>query len=236
MRIALISDVHGNTPGLRAVLNTLGDGSHVDITFCLGDMLGYGPGAEDVLDLLVSRGVRMLRGNHEDMYSDAKTLASHVHPNSRAYFQATSAWLHSRLLAEHWELLASLPYSEQVDLGEGRTLLACHSTPVSPWSFACGPGSSAELLEVAYGAVQADVIAFGHAHRGDGPDHYVRWWGAKLLVNVASVGARRDGLSGVTVLDVTKDEVLITQVQVPYDAAEERRLKAARLPPELQRP
>ena len=228
MRVALFSDVHGNVGGLRAVLAAIGDLGGADVTLCAGDMLGYGAGAEDVLDLLVERGVRMVRGNHEEMYLDDAALVRHVHPGSRPFFRATAAWLRRRLSPAHWDLLASLPLWERVEVVPARALLVCHSTPADTWSFVCSAESSGASLRRAYGDVDADVVAYGHAHRGRGADHHVRWWDGKLLLNVAGVGGRRDGLSAFTLLEYAREQWLAQQFQVPFDPAAEARLAAER--------
>ena len=228
MRVALFSDVHGNASGLRAVLAAIKDLGGADVTFCAGDMLGYGAGAEDVLDLLVERGVRLVRGNHEEMYLDGNVLARHVHPGSVDFFAATAAWLRTRLSPAHWDLLASLPRAERLEVAPGRALLVCHSTPDDTWSFVCSAEASGASLRRAYGSVDADVVAYGHAHRGRGADHHVRWWDGKLLVNVAGVGARTDGLSAFTLLEYAREQWIVRQFQAPFDPAAEARLAAER--------
>jgi predicted phosphodiesterase len=57
VRIALLSDVHGNVTGLRAVLARLDDLGGADALVAAGDHLVGGPGAGAVLDLLAEHGV-----------------------------------------------------------------------------------------------------------------------------------------------------------------------------------
>lgn len=67
MKVALFSDIHGNITGLKAALAFLDKIGGADMLFAAGDTLGGGPGAEDVLDLLLERNVRMVLGNHEEL-------------------------------------------------------------------------------------------------------------------------------------------------------------------------
>jgi predicted phosphodiesterase len=61
MRIALFSDIHGNTPGLQAILTHMDTQGGADFLFSLGDMLVGGPGTDDIIELLLERNVQMIR-------------------------------------------------------------------------------------------------------------------------------------------------------------------------------
>ena len=64
MRLAIIADIHGNIEALRQVLDDI-DGSEVDSTINIGDMIGYGPEPEEVVALIRKRGIVSILGNHE---------------------------------------------------------------------------------------------------------------------------------------------------------------------------
>ncbi len=64
MRIAIISDVHGNLEALEQVLADI-DRSDIDETLCLGDNVGYGPEPEGVVQLVHSRKIPCVVGNHD---------------------------------------------------------------------------------------------------------------------------------------------------------------------------
>ena len=64
MRIACISDIHGNLPALEAVLADVRAQSP-DLTLSLGDQVNFGPQPLQVLQLLESKGIPCLLGNHE---------------------------------------------------------------------------------------------------------------------------------------------------------------------------
>lgn len=75
------------------------------------------------------------------------------------------------------------------------------------------------VMRAVFGAARADVIAFGHFHA-----HFVRMVDEMMLINVASVGLRRDGLSAWTLLSLSEGDLCVSQFQVPYDVEEETRL------------
>ena len=64
-RLAFFSDVHGNTVALRAVLGDLKTQT-VDGVYCLGNLVGYGPDPNGVVELLRSEGIPCLLGNYYD--------------------------------------------------------------------------------------------------------------------------------------------------------------------------
>ena len=64
MRLAVISDIHGNWDALAAVLTDI-DATGPDAVFCLGDCIGYGAEPERVIQTLRQRGIPSTRGNHE---------------------------------------------------------------------------------------------------------------------------------------------------------------------------
>src|SRR6476469_736652 len=62
MRIAVLSDIHGNLPALEAVLAAL---KPYDAIWQLGDIVGYGPQPDEVVARLVDEGATGVRGNHD---------------------------------------------------------------------------------------------------------------------------------------------------------------------------
>ncbi len=64
MKVAVISDIHGNLEAFREVLADI-DKIEADSIICLGDLIGYGPNPEEVVELLRSRSIPAIMGNHE---------------------------------------------------------------------------------------------------------------------------------------------------------------------------
>src|SRR2546425_13266284 len=64
MRLAVLSDVHSNLPALQAVLADV-DRIAPDGIWVAGDLVGYNPWPNEVLEILRERHVRAIRGNHD---------------------------------------------------------------------------------------------------------------------------------------------------------------------------
>ena len=73
MRLAIISDIHGNLEAFRAVMADI-DQNRVDGLACLGDNIGYGPDSEEVVKLICERDIPCVMGNHELAILDPTSL------------------------------------------------------------------------------------------------------------------------------------------------------------------
>ena len=67
-RIAFISDIHANLEALNAVLQEI-DTHGADMIICLGDVVGYGPNPKECIDIIRSREIPTIKGNHDDYCS-----------------------------------------------------------------------------------------------------------------------------------------------------------------------
>jgi predicted phosphodiesterase len=65
MRIAIVSDIHGNLPALEAVLTDVAR-QEVDAVYCLGDLVGYAPFPNEVTDRIRREAFPTIMGNYDD--------------------------------------------------------------------------------------------------------------------------------------------------------------------------
>jgi predicted phosphodiesterase len=91
MRMALVSDIHGNMEAFRQVLEDIGR-SDVDGIFCLGDMVGYGPEPEAVVQEVRAIEIPAVMGNHELGVANPKVL-EFFNPLARRSLELTTRML-----------------------------------------------------------------------------------------------------------------------------------------------
>lgn len=91
MKIAIISDIHGNMEAFCRVLDDI-ERSHVDQIVCLGDMVGYGPEPEAVVQQIQSLEIPTIMGNHELAVANPKVL-EYFNPLARRSLQLTTRML-----------------------------------------------------------------------------------------------------------------------------------------------
>jgi putative phosphoesterase len=177
VRVAAISDIHGNLPALEAVLADV-ERAKVDEIVVVGDSVS-GPWPAEVFDLLESVGPRIVQGNADR----PEEVANHS--------TELGAWNESRLGARRLAAVAAWPltFSLEVD-GLGRVLV-CHSTPSSDTPIYTKVTPDDELVAL-LGPVEADVLVCGHTHM-----QYDRTLSSGLrVVNPGSVGMPYEGRAG----------------------------------------
>lgn len=219
MRIAVFSDIHGNSVGLQAVFAQLKAQAPLNAIYALGDFLAIGPGADDVIELLVEHDVQMIRGNWDEVFRGIDPYLARLPEHLRPTVQLHYEWLTHSLSPAAQQLLAGLPLHAELPLDADRRVFFCHAAPDDPWSNTCSAQTPTDTLQRVYGPVDADLIMYGHYHA-----HHVLALGGKLLVNVASIGMNPRETSAYTIVEYHDSHYTIQQYQVPYDTAAFRRL------------
>ena len=178
MRIAAISDIHGNLPALEAVLAEI-DQEDVEEIVVAGDT-AHGPWPAEVLDLLVERGARNVRGN-----ADREVI------ERSDRFGPLAHWSADRLGERRLDVARSWPLTLELSIAGLGSVLVCHSTPTSDDPIYTRITPDAELAAM-FESVDADVVVCGHTHM-----QYERTLGSGLrIVNPGSVGLPYEGARG----------------------------------------
>lgn len=175
MRLALISDVHGNLVALEAVLQRI-DQLGVDLTVCLGDVATLGPRPGEVIDLLASRACPLVLGNHDEFLLDPATVTAYT---DNPVIVASIDWCRAALSAAQ---LAYLETARPTLEPAGAELLLFHGSPASNTTDLLATTPDADL-DRHLGGRQTPVMAGGHTHLP-----LLRRHRGVLLVNPGSVG------------------------------------------------
>jgi putative phosphoesterase len=175
MRIALLSDAHGNPLGVAACLSAAHRLSAEEIWF-LGDAVGYLPGECEVLELLDGAGARCQQGNHDAMVLGHLAASA---ANEEVYMHRSAV---SRLGSAGLSVLESWPEKRALILDRKR-ILAVHGSPSNPLEGYCYPQTDLSSFE----ELPYDVIVMGHTHRP-----FIRQAGPVLVINAGSCGLPRD--------------------------------------------
>jgi len=217
MRLALLADIHANLPALHAVLRDV-DTVGADQIWVAGDLVGYNPWPNQVLQVLRERKVRAIRGNHDraSLSGDTSWL------NELA--AAAIRWTRIVLTPASVGYLTSLEDRMRVSLPHGIVAMY-HGSPrnddeyVMPWA------ADEALMKVS----QAHFVVLGHTHV---PMAFSSRYG--ILVNPGSVGQPRDRdpRAAWALLETATGGVL--ERRVPYDVgAVVAEIHKAGLPAEL---
>lgn len=175
MRVAALSDIHGNLPALEAVLADV-EREEIDAIVVAGDSIS-GPWPVEVFDLLHEVGARVVRGNADRLVLEEGE-------------GALGEWSAERL-GERLSIVASWPLALELDVdGLGR-VLACHATPWDDELIYTRATPDEELVRL-FGGVEADMVLCGHTHV-----QVDRRLSSELrVVNPGSVGLPYEGRRG----------------------------------------
>jgi diadenosine tetraphosphatase ApaH/serine/threonine PP2A family protein phosphatase len=229
MRIAVLSDIHANLPALDAVLT---DAGAVDGIWHLGDVVGYGPDPDGVIDRLRAAGAQGVRGNH-DAAAIGGSEIDWFNPDARRAME----WTRKAISSASVDWLGDLPVRRRL---EGCDLV--HGSPRQPlWEYV----TSASLARDNIDLLQEPIGLHGHTHipvawvedgteiEGLSPRDGAKLQleGRRALVNPGSVGQARDGDPRASYLVLDPQAGSMTWHRVAYDIESvQAAMRAAGLP------
>jgi len=178
MRIAFISDIHGNFTALQAVLADI-KLQNVDQIICLGDTVTLGPQPKEVLNTLRELNCVLIKGNHDAAVLDPEEaekyeITEHLIPDLY--------WCRERLTLDDLNFIEAFKSTHEINLSNGITILCFHGSPLSP-THLIQSTTTAELLDQYLVGQKATVFIGGHSHI-----QMYRRYGDKLILNSGSVG------------------------------------------------
>ena len=186
-RIALFSDLHGNSAATAAVLADI-EANAPDAVYCLGDLVGYGARPNETIDLIRDRNIPTVMGNYDDGVGwdrdDCGCAYKDAAEAERG--QRSLLWTRAVVTADRKAYLRSLPFDIRFE-AEGRTIRLVHASPRRINEYLFEDRDPRSLERIAREA-DCDILAFGHTHKP-----WFRWFGNVLLINDGSAGKPKDG-------------------------------------------
>ncbi len=178
MRIAFISDIHGNFTALQAVLADL-KLQKVDRLICLGDTATMGPQPLEVLATLQALDCTFIKGNHDSAVLKPEEAAKY---EIAIHLLPDLVWCREQLSESHLDFIESFhPYNELV-LPNGVSLLSFHGSPQSSTDLLQATTPN-DVLEKYFEGQKATIFIGGHSHI-----QMYRRLGNRLILNSGSVG------------------------------------------------
>ncbi|MBV0932597.1 metallophosphoesterase family protein [Marinobacterium weihaiense] len=234
---AILADVHANLPALEAVLAWL-QREGIERGIVLGDLVGYGPDAAEVIERLRGSGLQIIKGNHDHAVA-LGSFQRGLSKNARHVAQ----WTHEQLSEEQREWLKRLP-----PVLDTEHWMAVHGAPLDPEFF------YGYVYEMTYrdnldklAALGRKLCLHGHSHMpgvygrdAKGQDRH--WVEPRVslqafshaLVCPGSVGQPRNGTphTQFAVYDPINEEVRFESLEYDFEPVVER-MKANHFPADL---
>ena len=220
MRVAIVSDIHGNLTALEALLADLRVVAP-DLVLQGGDLAHGGARPAEVVDRVRDLGWKGVRGNTDEMLwapEILKDLAAKAPSMAKMFgvIEEMRVWTCERIGQERVAWLKTMPMVQR----RGEVALV-HASPRDCWR---GPGRDAkeEDLREAFGELGKRVVVYGHIHQP-----YVREMGEWAVANSGSVSLSYDGdpRASYAVVDGTKVEIRRVEYEVEREVESIRKAK-----------
>lgn len=210
MKLAFISDIHGNAIALDAVLQDIKQ-KNVDKVFVLGDICYRGPEPQRALDLVRALDCNVIKGN-ADEWVVRGVQQGEVPDHVLELMNKERDWIVSQLSDESIDYLRELPTQLNLEV-EGIRIHAFHATPDSLFEVVSPSVSDETILEKLV-TTEADLFIYAHIHKP-----YIRFINGKCIINIGSVGLPFDGLNkaAYSIVEITEGTIQTSNVRVSYD-------------------
>ncbi len=179
MRLAILSDIHGNLVALETVLSQLSHQS-IDQVICLGDVASSGPQPHAVLKKLMGLRWPIVQGN-----TDAWLLNPERYIGDDPFYRRINEiadWCEAQLTRQDKAYLRTFQPTVEMALGDGLKLLGYHGSPRSNEEFITATTPDLKIEEI-FGDLPQQIFAGGHTHQ-----QLLRRYRDIHLLNPGSVG------------------------------------------------
>lgn len=210
MKLAFISDIHGNANALDAVLADIKE-RNIDKVYVLGDLCYRGPEPQRSLDLVRSLNTSVIKGNADEWVVRGVNQGE-VPDQAIEMMNKERDWICSQLTEESVDYLRNLPTELEIEQN-GIKIHAFHATPESLFEVVL-PIENDETLTTKMMTKEADLYIYAHIHRP-----YIRYIDGKCIMNIGSVGLPFDGVkkASYAMVDIQEGSFQTSIVRVGYD-------------------
>ncbi len=208
MKLLILSDIHANLPALDAVLLR----ENFDLLLCAGDIVGYGPFPNEVIEALSSINAVCVMGDHEYAVLTGDTRMFNP------YAAWSTEWTRKAIKEENKKWLKGLSTVQRFAV-EGVTISVFHGSPFDPlWEYVF-PEASPKYLRSIIRKAGTDIVILGHTHIP-----FLFRWKNRLLINPGSVGQPRDGdpRASYVILELPSMKVKNKRVEYEVDVVKEK--------------
>ncbi|MFN3739973.1 MAG: metallophosphoesterase family protein [Thermodesulfovibrionales bacterium] len=213
MKIAILGDIHGNIEALKAAYDAA-TAQNVERIYHLGDLGGYAPFVNEVVDFLIEHAIEGVQGNYDDTVANDKEHCGckYEDPLQAEMAHLSFEWTKKHASEKSKEYMRSLPFEIAFSVNNRKVKLF-HATPLKNNLYWYEDRDEDFFLKMARKA-DADIMIYGHTHIP-----YRKDIGDKIFINAGSVGKPKDGdtRACLCIVDIKPDNVNTGFLRIPYD-------------------
>ena len=205
MKIAVISDIHGNIEALEEAFSNI-QNRNLDTIVCLGDLVGYGPYPNEVVEFIKKNNILSILGNYDAAVLEEKF--NYIRDNEVNKF--CMPWAAKEVNKENKTYLKSLPRQIIIEFNNMKIRFVHGSTRAINEYLIENSRQSQEVME----NLQEDILVCGHTHIPFRKDY-----GSRILLNDGSIGKPKIGRPNGTylIIDLKSDHIKTEIIEFTYD-------------------
>ncbi|PAB60733.1 metallophosphoesterase family protein [Anaeromicrobium sediminis] len=210
MRIGFITDIHSNKYALEEILKDTKK-RNLDKIFCMGDLVGYGPFPNEVINKIKEEKIPTIQGNYDQSVGEELMACGCDYKDQKVMEMGVKSlyWTQENTSDENKKWLRELPKEMDVEVEENKIKLV-HGSPRRNNEYLY---EDADVLEEVTEKADFNILVCGHTHKP-----YGKYVNNVFVVNAGSVGKPKHGNPNGTyvILDI-KDDIHMEIVEVEYD-------------------
>jgi putative phosphoesterase len=212
MKIGIISDIHGNLPALKVILDKL-EKEQCDFIYCLGDTIAIGPFSKECIELLLTLpNIKFVMGNHEEYF--VKGISKVTSESMSEGEEQHQIWIARSLNDEIKENLCRFPYLIEETI-EGTNVAFMHyalnNKEDNKTFMSIEKNVTGDSMDNLFKEVNAEVIFFGHEHNAS------NMIGEKHYINVGSSGCTKGDSTHCTIVEFEENSYDIKVYEIKYE-------------------
>jgi putative phosphoesterase len=213
MKIAIFGDIHGNIEALKAAY-AAAESKGVNKIYHLGDLGGYAPFVNEVVDFLIAHNIEGVQGNYDETVANDREHCGckYDDPVQAEMASLGFEWTKKHASQKSRDHMRNLPFEIRLAV-EGKKIIIFHASPKKNNLYWYEERPEKFFAEMA-AKTDADILIYGHTHKP-----YRKDAGGKIFINAGSVGKPKDGdtRACLTLLEITDSDVRVEFVRVSYD-------------------
>lgn len=196
-KVAVITDIHGNSSALKAVLSDIEKEIQVNQIYCLGDLIAIGHETNQVLEeIYLRKNISYVLGNHDEAIIN---ILNGEEPGSQGEEREHHYWIAKNMNKKFIPFLKGIPKKIECVINNKKFLFLHYHMNKDNQFLSIDMNPSAEKLDNLYKTQDVDIVCFGHHH----VLHHFK--GDKIYLNPGALGCNFRAVATYGIVNINDD-------------------------------